>query len=44
MADKIAEIVRAGSKSFVAIGALHLVGRDGVVELLRRRGFAVRQL
>jgi hypothetical protein len=44
MADKMAEIVRAGSKNFFAVGALHLVGKEGVVELLRRRGLAVRKL
>jgi len=27
----------------VVVGALHLVGRDGLVELLRRRGYAVVQ-
>ncbi|HEX9277689.1 MAG TPA: TraB/GumN family protein [Casimicrobiaceae bacterium] len=44
MADRIADIARSGPKSFVAVGALHLVGKDGIVELLRRRGFTVRQL
>jgi len=44
MADRIADIARSGPKSFVAVGALHLVGKDGIVEQLRRRGFTVRQL
>ena len=44
MADRIADIARTGPKSFVAVGALHLVGKEGIVELLRRRGFVVRQL
>ena len=44
MADRIADIARSGPKSFVAVGALHLVGKDGIVERLRRRGFTVRQL
>jgi uncharacterized protein len=44
MADRIADIARSGPKSFVAVGALHLVGKEGIVELLRRRGFVVRQL
>ena len=44
MADRIADIARSGPKSFVAVGALHLVGKGGIVELLRRRGFTVRQL
>lgn len=44
MTDRIADIARSGPKSFVAVGALHLVGKEGIVELLRRRGFAVHQL
>jgi uncharacterized protein YbaP (TraB family) len=44
MADRIVDIARSGPKSFVAVGALHLVGKDGIVERLRRRGFTVRQL
>ena len=44
MADRIADIARSGPKSFIAVGALHLVGKEGIVELLRRRGFAVREL
>ncbi len=44
MADRIAELARSGPKSFVAVGALHLVGKDGIVDLLHRRGLVVRQL
>jgi uncharacterized protein YbaP (TraB family) len=44
MARKIEEIVRSGPTSFFAVGAFHVIGRDGIVELLRRRGLAVRQL
>ena len=44
MADKIAEIARSGQTTFVAVGALHLVGPDGIVALLRSRGFALRAL
>jgi uncharacterized protein YbaP (TraB family) len=43
MAGKIAAIAQSGTTSFVAVGALHLVGEDGIVEQLRRRGFAVRE-
>ena len=28
----------------VVVGALHLVGKDGIIELLRRRGYRVEQL
>ena len=44
MTEKIAAIAHSGTTSFVAVGALHLVGPDGIVERLRRRGLAVRQL
>jgi len=44
MAEKIAAIARPGTTTFVAVGALHLVGPEGLVELMRKRGFTVRQL
>jgi hypothetical protein len=44
MAEKIAAIARPGTTTFVGVGALHLVGPEGLVELLRKRGFAVRRL
>ncbi len=44
MADKIADIARSGQTTFVAVGALHLVGPEGIVALLRTRGFSVRAL
>jgi len=44
MTERIASIVRSGKTTFVAVGALHLVGANGVVALLRARGFNVRAL
>jgi hypothetical protein len=44
MAERIAGIVRSGKTTFVAVGALHLVGDNGLVALLRERGFTVRAL
>jgi uncharacterized protein YbaP (TraB family) len=44
MAEKIAAIAQPGTTTFVAVGALHLVGPEGLIELMRKRGFAVRQL
>jgi uncharacterized protein len=42
MAERIAAIARSGRTTFVAVGALHLVGPDGITELLKGRGFRVR--
>jgi uncharacterized protein YbaP (TraB family) len=44
MAERIADLARTGKTTFVAVGALHLVGPNGVVALLRARGMAVRAL
>ena len=44
MADKIAVMLKGVEPYFVAIGAGHLIGPAGLVELLRSRGFAVRRL
>jgi uncharacterized protein len=30
-------------RHFIAVGALHLAGPDGLVEMLRRKGYIVRQ-
>lgn len=35
--------LRGEGSTFVVVGAAHLVGRDGVVELLRKRGYSVEQ-
>ncbi|MCF3639988.1 TraB/GumN family protein [Rhizobium sp. TRM95111] len=40
MAERAGPIL-AGGNAFVAVGALHLPGREGVVELLRQQGFTV---
>ncbi|GLR48960.1 TraB/GumN family protein [Shinella yambaruensis] len=40
MAERAAPIL-AGGNVFVAVGALHLAGPEGVVELLRKQGFTV---
>jgi hypothetical protein len=41
---KIQEWLRGSKNVIVIVGAGHLVGREGVVELLRRRGLKVNQL
>ncbi len=40
---KIEELCRGNTNAIVIVGAAHLVGKDGVVELLRKRGLKVRQ-
>lgn len=40
MAERAAPILAEGG-AFIAVGALHLPGEEGLVELLRKQGFAV---
>jgi uncharacterized protein YbaP (TraB family) len=44
MAEKIAAMLRDKPEVFVAVGAAHLLGEDGIVALLRKKGYQVRQL
>jgi two-component SAPR family response regulator len=41
---KIEEFLRSGKMYFVVVGAAHLGGTDGVVSLLRARGYKLEQL
>jgi uncharacterized protein len=41
MANRAAPLIDKG-KAFIAVGALHLAGEDGVVELLRKKGYSLR--
>lgn len=41
---QIEEMLRGRDDVLVVVGAAHLVGEQGVVEMLRRRGFRVEQL
>lgn len=40
MAER-AEPILKGGNAFMAVGALHLPGKDGLIELLRKQGFTV---
>jgi uncharacterized protein YbaP (TraB family) len=40
---KLEELARGNKNAMVVVGAGHLVGKDGVVELLRQKGFKVTQ-
>jgi uncharacterized protein YbaP (TraB family) len=44
MAAKVEAMLAGEVPHFVAVGAGHLLGEDGVVALLRARGFTVKQL
>ncbi len=44
MTRKIAVHLRSGGRVFVVVGAGHLVGDEGIVELLKKEGFRVDQL
>jgi uncharacterized protein len=41
---KIESHLQGGNKTLVVVGAAHLVGHDGVVELLKQKGYSVEQL
>lgn len=44
MRDKAVEWLEAGDKVFFAVGAAHLCGEEGLVELLRAAGYTVEQV
>ncbi len=44
MTDKIAGFLKSGDTYFVVVGAAHLVGKRGIIELLKSKGYAVEQM
>ena len=44
MTRKISAYLKSGGKVFVVVGAGHLVGDEGIIELLRKEGYKVDQL
>lgn len=44
MSDKIVRNMADGKTRFVVVGMGHLVGTDGIPQLLKRRGYRVRQI
>ena len=43
-ADQVAAMLKRGERPFVAVGAAHVAGVDGLPEMLRAKGFAVRRV
>jgi uncharacterized protein YbaP (TraB family) len=43
MASKIEDFLKTGRTYFVVVGAGHLVGNRGIVEILKKKGYAVEQ-
>jgi hypothetical protein len=44
MAKQIETLLKNDKTSFVAVGALHLLGNKGVPALLQQRGYPVQKL
>lgn len=44
MADRIASWLKSGKTTFVAVGTLHLLGKNSIPDLLRQRGYRVIRL
>ncbi len=41
-ADSMDYYIKTGKSVFAAVGAAHLPGKDGVIEILRKKGYSVR--
>ena len=44
MEGKVASMLAGPGKPFVAIGAAHMIGKDGLPALLEARGYRVRRI
>lgn len=44
MAEKKAGFLEKGITCFVIVGAAHIIGYKGIIELLESKGYTVRQL
>ena len=41
---QIERMIKQGENPLIAVGAAHLIGKDGIIELLKQRGYTVEQL
>jgi uncharacterized protein YbaP (TraB family) len=44
MTSKIKDYLKTGDTYFIVVGAAHLVGKKGIIELLRESGYSVNQM
>ena len=44
MADVAEQFLKGKEQAFLVVGAAHMVGKDGVVSLLQKRGYKVEQV
>ncbi|MGE5894163.1 MAG: TraB/GumN family protein, partial [bacterium] len=44
MASKIEGLLKTERTCFIVVGAGHLVGKKSIIELLRPKGYSIRQL
>jgi hypothetical protein len=44
MTDGVERYLKSGETCFLVVGAGHLVGKGGIVQLLKQRGFKVEQV
>jgi uncharacterized protein YbaP (TraB family) len=44
MADRIEKLLKTKETYFIVVGAGHLVGRKGIIEILKNKGYAIEQL
>lgn len=44
MADKAAELIEGGKNVFYVVGAAHFAGEKGIIKLLEKKGYTVKQI
>jgi len=44
MAEAVERLLKDSESGFMAVGAAHLVGKKGIVEILKKKGLEVKQI